>query len=188
MTTDHFRRALVLRCVLPAWVAVVPFSAYAGPQTPPVCFDAGQPPYSDIDIQLTKTLISTRGLVSGVFRVSNHAADKAIKIQGILYKSEFWVDRPFSALEFRDLNGNWDTYFLLRFDSWEKNGFTIVKPGSSVLLHRDLFPRQEMSDASADMRLALPLIIGAQTVCLNSTQFKMSDGEILGVEQQRVRR
>lgn len=188
MAIDLFRRALVLKCVLPAWVALAPCSAFADPHTRPVCLDAGQPPYSDIDIRLTKTLISPSGLVSGVFRVSHHGSDREIKIQGSWYKSEFWVDRPFSKLEFRNLNGVWDSYFLLRFQSEEANDFTIVKPGSSFELHRDLFPRQEMKDASADMRLALDVIIGTQTACLNSTQFKMSDGAIPGVKQQQVKR
>lgn len=188
MATDLFRRASVFRCILPAWVALAPYFAFADPHTHPVCFDAGQPPYSEIDIRLTQTRLSPSGLVSGVFRVSNHGPDREIKIQGSWYRSEFWVDRPFSKLEFRDLNGSWDSYLLLRFQSEEANDFTIVKPGSSVELHRDLFPRQDMTDASADMRLALHVMMGTQTVCLNSTQFRMRDGAIPGVKQQRVKR
>lgn len=93
-----------------------------------------------------------------------------------------------SQLEFRDLNGSWETYFLLRLQSEEANDFTVVKPGSSVEFHRDLFPRQEMREASADMRLALHVILGHQSACLNSTQFKMTDGAIPGVQQQRLKR
>lgn len=184
MLIDLFQRFARSRHLVAAAIAFSPCVAFAEPDHFKVCFAAGTPPFSDVDIQLTKTLISPDGNVSGVFRISNQASGEEFRIKGNREAGDFWVDRIHSFIEFRDLNRSWKPLIGAIEHHPEPTDVAVVKPGSTVDVRRRLFQRQVMTGASAVMRLVLPVSIGAEALCLISKPFKMRDGLIPGIEQQ----
>lgn len=184
MLINLFQRFARSRHLVATAIAFSPWFAFAEPDNYKFCFSAGTPPFSDVNIQLTKTLISPDGFVSGVFRVSNQATGEALKIKGNREAADFWVDRIHSFIEFRDLNGSWKPLIGAIEHDPEPADVAVIKPGSTVHVRRSLFQRQVMTGASAVMRLVLPIFIDAEALCLISTPFKMRDGRIPGVEQQ----
>lgn len=188
MVIDLFQRFTRPGHVLVAALAFSPWFAFAEPGNEQFCFSAGTPPFSDVNIQLTQTLISPDGVVSGVFRVSNRATGEALKIKGNTEAGDFWVDRIHSFIEFRDLNGSWKPLIGAIEHDPEPIDVAVIKPGATVHVRRSLFQRQVMTGASAVMRLVLPVFIDTESLCLTSKPFKMRDGLIPGVEQQQAQR
>jgi hypothetical protein len=60
-----------------------------------------------------------------------------------------------------------------------------MKPNSAIQLRRSLFSKHSMSGLSADFRLALPVTVGGEAVCINSRQFSMRNGTIVGIGRRR---
>ncbi len=186
MVTDQFQRFNRPRHFLVAVTAFFPLFALAAPDQEKTCFEVGTPPFDDVNIQLTHTLISPDGLISGVFHVSTQTSAEEFQIKGNTEAADFWVDRTHSFIEFRDLNRSWKRLIGPTEQHPEPNDVAVLKPGSTVQVRRSLFQHQAMKGASAVMHLVLPVSSDTEAVCLLSKPFKMRDGLIPGVEMQQT--
>lgn len=150
------------------------------------CFESGVAPFSDIHLDLVKVEMSSTNALIGVFGLKNGSPRDIIYARGRSINNSFLVERPFSILEFRDLNGSWHPYIGMADEDVAARDKVEIKPSSAKQLRRSLFSKQAISEVISDFRLVLPVTIGEENLCLYSKPFRVKAGRILGVQLNRA--
>jgi hypothetical protein len=180
MATDFFILGWFRVMLLWALLVAVPLSATAENRKTDSCFESGKYSLWDTDLQLARVKISREKFVTGVFHLRNRSTGSTLNFLARREGQKISMEQPLTVVEFQDLNGSWTTYIGVQgHDVATPPNRITLSPGEAFEFERDLFSLKVLDGINAQFRLALPVVIGDETICILSNTFQLRSGKVI---------